>query len=461
MTRGRIHLLDLCVGNGNARKELFTASLGCLMGSILVLLAIEAWAGSRAFQGREDDGDVFVTLNKQVEGGILINLAQNEKSFNDSEVSDIQKLPGVREVAGFTRNHFPVTVNIWPAGRIGLGSAARADLFFESIPDPFLDQVPDSWKWEENASFVPIMVPKFYLDLWNFGLAPSRNEYPALSLETASSMPIEIYIGENRSVRMQGRFVAFSKRINSVLVPEGFLKWANERFTNPSQEPYFFVWRKGQIEGVPVALSDLAESKISHSEGRQVSTIGKPAERMSVSEALAYNQTQDDPSRLIVKLDGSPSEDFFKGLEKLGCETNREFPQDDLIRKFVRPLIVGLLGFGVVLSLLSIATFTSGFRLLVIQSAEHARNLLHLGFGESEITAVFVRRFRRIFVTILALSLVSCYLIRVMIAQFAEGYGIALSKGLEWQTISGLILYGAGIFIINRRVIQESVKSCS
>ena len=66
------------------------------------------------------------------------------------------------------------------------------------------------------------MVPKFYLDLWNFGLAPSRVEYPALSTDAAKGMPIEIFIGKNKETTLKGRFVAFSKRINSVLVPESF-----------------------------------------------------------------------------------------------------------------------------------------------------------------------------------------------------------------------------------------------
>ena len=47
-----------------------------------------------------------------------------------------------------------------------------------------------------KLSIVPIMVPKFYLDLWNFGLAPSRVEYPALSTDAATGMPIEIFIGK-------------------------------------------------------------------------------------------------------------------------------------------------------------------------------------------------------------------------------------------------------------------------
>ena len=147
--------------------------------------------------------------------------------------------------------------SIWPSGRVGLGAAARADIFFESIPDRFIDEKSAFWEWEENQSFVPIMVPKFYLDLWNFGLAPSRNEYPSLSLQSASSIPIEIFIGKDQAVRLLGRFVAFSKRINSILVPQSFLQWANSRFAESNKDHFFFVWENGQIKGPPISLDTL------------------------------------------------------------------------------------------------------------------------------------------------------------------------------------------------------------
>ena len=199
-------------------------------------------------------------------------------------------------MGSFTRNHFPVTLNIWPSGKIGLGAAARADLFFESIPDSFLDQNPRFWNWEKNASFVPIIVPKFYLDLWNFGLAPSRTEYPSLSEKTASSMPIEIFIGEDQSVRLIGKFVAFSKRINSVLVPEGFLRWANLAYETEDRESYFFLWDNGEIKGPPVSLAELKNRPLSQLELLEVSPVDRPADVTSMKKVILYGTENAEPS---------------------------------------------------------------------------------------------------------------------------------------------------------------------
>ena len=56
---------------------------------------------------------------------------------------------------------------------------------------------------------------------------------------------------------MIGRFVAFSKRINSVLVPEDFLQWANQKYATEDTEKYFFTWEGGQINGPPLSRTEL------------------------------------------------------------------------------------------------------------------------------------------------------------------------------------------------------------
>ena len=178
-----------------------------------------------------------------MEGGALVNLGKKEESFSKEELDNIRNLDGVKRIGGFTRNQFPLALYIWPTGKIGLGAAAKTDLFFESIPDEFLDFIPEEWDWEENSSLIPIMVPKFYLDLWNFGLAPSRVEYPSLSNEAATGMPIEVFIGKNREATLDGRFVAFSKRINSVLVPKAFLPGQTKDLDNQTVEILFSLER--------------------------------------------------------------------------------------------------------------------------------------------------------------------------------------------------------------------------
>ena len=239
--------LRSCLQVAGPKKELIIASLGCLVGTILLLLAVQFYQDASNYLRENEGPKNYFTINKKIEGGVLVNLGKKDKSFSQEELSAIRQLEGVKRIGGFVRNKFPLTLYIWPAGKVGWGAAAKTDLFFESIPDEFLDFVPLDWDWEENESIVPIMVPKFYLDLWNFGLAPSRVEYPPLSTEAAKGMPIEIFIGNDKQTTLSGRFVAFSKRINSVLVPANFLEWANQKFGEPDNGDFYSLWKNGTI----------------------------------------------------------------------------------------------------------------------------------------------------------------------------------------------------------------------
>ena len=242
---------------------------------------------------------------------MLLNLSSNSEVFSLDEISRIKQIDGVQDLGRFSRNHFPVTVHIWPSGKIGFGAAARADLFFESI-DRFLDQIPEEWGWEENDSFVPIMVPKFYLDLWNFGLAPARHEYPALSRETAKSMPIEIFLGENGSKKMIGRFVAFSKRINSVLVPEDFLQWANQKYATEDTEKYFFTWEGGQINGPPLSRTELKALPDQKLKQLLISSLEEPEKKQFFHDLNDTTSSTSNAARLIVQLNDDYASDSLK-----------------------------------------------------------------------------------------------------------------------------------------------------
>lgn len=441
------------------RRELWVASLGCLMGTTLLLLALQFYQDANDYLNQNEGPKNYFTLNKKIEGGALANLGKKDETFTPEELLAIRQTEGVRRLGGFTRNQFPVTVYIWPAGTVGLGAAAKADLFFESIPDEFLDFIPQEWQWEENSSLVPIMVPKFYLDLWNFGLAPSRVEYPPLSTEAATGMPIEIFIGKTRETTLEGRFVAFSKRINSVLVPESFLAWANQKYGQPDAGNFLFLWKDGAIHGPPIAPSALAElqNETGFSEW-EVSPLDQPANRMPAPQALAKPKLSNGHSRIILEVTDTPSPALLTLIEEMGYEMNREFPEQDLIKKAVTGLFLGLIGIGTLLSLLSIATFATSYRLVIAESAEYTRNLLLLGFSRQQISQVFFSRFTRLFIGILVLSLLIGLSGRSILIERAHEIGITINELISPISVFFLGSYAIIFLLINMRVINKSIS---
>lgn len=451
--------LRSCLQVAGPKRELIIASLGCLIGTTLLLLAVQFYQDSSNYLQENEGPKNYFTINKKIEGGALVNLAKKDKSFSQNELSAIRQIEGVIRIGGFVRNKFPLTLYIWPSGKVGLGAAAKTDLFFESIPDEFLDFVPLDWKWEENESIVPIMVPKFYLDLWNFGLAPSRVEYPALSTEAATGMPIEIFIGNNRQTTLSGRFVAFSKRINSVLVPANFLEWANKKFGKPDSGDFYFLWKEGTISGPPLTRQDLLEMKGAPSfNSWEISPLGSPADRSSIETILKIKSKTVQPSRIILEIADNPSPQLLDFIKDQDYELNREFPEQDLIKKVLRALVIGMVGIGGFLSLLSIATFASSFRLVVAKAGENARNLLLIGFSPHQISQVFFQRFMRMFLWILLFSLVSSYTLKFFLVKQVQELGVQLETGLSVLSVGSLIFYGMLFLAINKSVIRKSVE---
>lgn len=451
--------LKLCLLIDGPKKELGIATLGCLFGTTLLLLALQLYQDINSYLEENEKPKNFFTINKKIEGGALVNLGKKDDTFSPDELNNIKQLDGVKRIGGFVRNKFPLTLYIWPSGKVGLGAAAKTDLFFESIPDEFLDFVPKEWNWEEDATIVPIMVPKFYLDLWNFGLAPSRIEYPTLSTEAATGMPIQIFIGDNRETILDGRFVAFSKRINSVLVPASFLNWANQKFGQPDSGDFYFLWKNGSIDGPPKSKSDLLNLQSDKAfPSWEVSPLGNPGERVPIETIASIAPKDVQPSRIILEITENPSNELLQFIESQGYELNREFPEQDIIKKGVNGLFIGTLGVGGMLSLLSIATFATSFRLVIARSAESSRNLLLLGFSPREISQVFFNRFMFLFSGILILSLFGSYMIKSYLISQAQEIEIIINNGFTMLSISGLLLYGTIFLATNKSVIQKSVN---
>ena len=79
-----------------------------------------------------------------------------------------------------------------------------------------------------------------------------------------------------------------------------------------------------------------------------------------------------------------------------------------MIKKALLGIFSGMGLIGGLLSLLSIATFATSYR-LVIARPEHARNLLLLGFSKNQVSQIFFRRFLVHFFWIIAVSFTLCH----------------------------------------------------
>lgn len=192
-----------------------------LLGLSLVLLALQAYVKVSSYISPKKNTSDYIVLNKEV--GIGHTIFGGKAEFSEEDIEDLKKQPFIEDLGVFNSSHFQVRA--YAGGDLGF----YTELFFESVPEQFIDDRPYNFKWTENADFLPLIVSQDFLNLYNFGYALGRGT-PQLSRSTIGLVPLKIDVSGPKGKRTyDAKVVGFSERITSVLVPEEFLKWANQK----------------------------------------------------------------------------------------------------------------------------------------------------------------------------------------------------------------------------------------
>jgi len=198
------------------------------IGVLVLLVAIQAWVDLGGILGSSSNGGFsdFLVIHKEIPAD-----RSAHSSFTPPEVRDLERQPFV-ESAG------PITANLFRAGAIaGFHIRFSTDLFFESVPDRFLDHRPADWVWHPGDLVVPVILSSEYLSMYNYGFALSQG-LPQLSESAAKAIPIDITVsGPGGTANLVARVVGFSDRISSILVPQQFMDWANAHFALSTSSP--------------------------------------------------------------------------------------------------------------------------------------------------------------------------------------------------------------------------------
>lgn len=205
--------------------QLVGFTLANFIGLLIVLLGLQFYTDVRSIWQDEDSfmQKDYLVINKRVSGSGL--LTGERASFSADEIADIERQSWVRKVGRFSSADYRLTASIEQAGR-----SMSTYMFFESIPSEFVDVDSDEWGYEEGDNVVPIIISKDYLSLYNFGFASSTG-LPQFSETMIGSIPMRLRISSAKgSAELQGRIVGFSNRLNTILVPQEFMDWSNQRY---------------------------------------------------------------------------------------------------------------------------------------------------------------------------------------------------------------------------------------
>ncbi len=206
--------------------------LANLVGMAIVLAAVQfAHDVIPVFTG----GDSFMRSGQMVvvkRVSTLRTVSGNAPTFREREVKELREQPFVSDVGEFVASQYSVYATI------GLGGMQMStEMFFEAVPDKYIDVNLDRWHYHAGSDSLPIILPQTYLNLYNFGFATSKG-LPAISSDLVRQVPVSLRLrGRGGSRNMTGRVIGFSKTLNTILVPLNFMEEANHELAPDVEAP--------------------------------------------------------------------------------------------------------------------------------------------------------------------------------------------------------------------------------
>lgn len=382
-------MLNKVLWKNKSRWQTIGASIGIFIGLFLLLFALQVYLDVQVLtKGARDDN--FLVINKIFEKNYGKPLEFSQEEFNE-----ISRQPFFNQVDAFESNEYKVSLSSQAMG-------FRTLLFFQSLPHSFLGVDTTLFQWKKGDK-IPIVLSSDYLALYNFGFAPSQG-LPKFSASSIGLVDFKITVsGKGQFEQFDGYVCGFTPNVNSILVPEFFMAYANEKF------------------------GEASEAKL--------------------------------PTQIIASTDNP----YSVALEQFLDDHNYEISRGGLIGGELKTtlylLVFLIVTIGIIIVGLSMLVFILNFQVLVAQASHDIQLLIQLGYRDQQIAKVLARNLLRLFgivvVAVFALLLPTKYILSQQIIEqgYTLNYGI---HPLVW--IVGLCFCILFIWI-NITSIRKNVQS--
>lgn len=394
-------LLQAILWQRQKKRQLVAAGTGLALGMAFVLLAMQLYLSTRqtfSAEQRPESQYEYLILNKPVSGLNSLSLLSKRfgAAFKPYEWNALAEQPFIVDVAPFTTNQFSISSNLQE--EMGM----YADLFFEAVPDAFLDTLPPDWGWEEGDTFLPVIMNKDWLDLYNFNVAVMYN-LPQLSEESVKELNFRVRVaGQGQTKLFSSKVVAFSYRLPSLMIPLSFMEWGNKNFGEKEDGIYKLM----------VAVEDAADPDLK-----------------------AYLQEKG----------------FEANTEKTGRQSFRAIAQ-------ATASLIGVIG--ALFILLSILLVTITLQLLISRAKDEVAMMIILGYAPTQVQSSLLRQAARLLVPSLLAGAVLFAITAITIHQWL-GPQVATGAPIHLLTIlTGLGIVGL-TFLLAQKSIQQSLQKSS
>lgn len=370
--------------------------LANLLGMLIVLLALQFYRDVRPVFSQEDGviNNDYIIISKRISA-----FGVGTSSFTKNEIEDIQDQPFTVRLGAFTASQYKVSCSMGIEGVANFGT----QMYFEAVPDLFVDTDRSQWKYEEGSDFVPIILPRSYLSIYNFGFAQGRS-LPQLSEGVVSMIDMTVLLrGDSKEFRMRGKVVGFTNRLNTILVPESFMQWSNREFA-PGADA--------------------------------------------------------DPTRLIVEV-GNPTDDrIAKYIQQHNYDIDEDKLQAGKATYFLKVMSGIVMGVGLLISALSFFILMLSIYLLVQKNTVKFRNLLLIGYSPAQVSLPYQLLTIVLNGLVLAIALLMLYVLRQRYMNLLWAMFPTIEEGTMWPAyVLGGVIFLL-VSVLNVMAIRHKVSKC-
>ncbi len=353
--------------------------LANLLGMLTVVLSVQFYEDVLPAFGGEDSfiKNTYIILSKRI--AAVSSLRGEAQTFSQDDIAELSSQRFVKRVGRFEASQYQVYASV-AMGASQMGTS----MFFESVPDEYVDV---AWpKMKEGE--VPIILPRSYLALYNFGFAESQS-LPKLSEGVVSMIQMDLRLrGEGGAEqRLKGRVVGFSTRLNTVLVPAAFMHSSNEMLA-PHSQP--------------------------------------------------------DPTRLIVEVKNPADDAIATFINEHGYELEDNSLEAGRTTYFLKIVAGIVMAVGLLISALSFYILMLSIFLLVQKNSDKLQNLLLIGYSPAKVSLPYQLLTIVLNVLVLLLAFGALLWIRQRYLERLWQIFPSLSEG----PLTPALLVGVGIFVV-------------
>ena len=377
-----------------SKSQLIGFAIANLIGLTIVLLAVQFYRDVRPVFNDEESfirKDYLIITRAVTGAGAMMG---NNGEFSDDDISDLEQQPWCRQVGRFLNSDFGIDAKLG----VGSGHAMHTQFFFEAIPDEFIDIDPEQWGFSPTRPDVPVIISRDYLSLYNFGFAATQG-MPRISEGQAEMIPLEFtFTGNGQRETMPGRLVGFSNRLNTVIVPEEFMEWANQRY------------------GSGIALQ---------------------------------------PQRLVVEVSTPGDVKIEQYMDEHHYEVAGDKMSSSKANYFLTVISGIVIAVGVIISLLSFFVLMLSIYLLLQKNTRKLQDLLLLGYSPNQVSKHYILLVIGLNACVLLLAIVLMLLGRMTYMDMIHAFGVG-GAGIGVAILVGILIMGAitagNIVAIRRKV---------